>query len=206
MNVSNSEKSLDDIVGYDEENPEPEWSCGEEVWIDSQPAGTVVFIGTSSEKGTFFEADLELKMPFDPSKLCLHYDEVDGNEIITSVSYDGEELNNDGGDTNGKSSDFGFYIAGSQKDGKWERYRNMDDIEYGLSDWFPAKTKPVREGKYNVKTKDGYSYQAIWNGTFWHNDWNEQKIKVTEWQGIAYNPDEQFLREELDNIILEVEQ
>ena len=200
------EKSLDDIVGYDEENPEPEWSCGEEVWIDSQPAGTVVFIGTSSEKGTFFEADLELKMPFDPSKLCLHYDEVDGNEIITSVSYDGEELNNDGGDTNGKSSDFGFYIAGSQKDGKWERYRNMDDIEYGLSDWFPAKTKPVREGKYNVKTKDGYSYQAIWNGTFWHNDWNEQKIKVTEWQGIAYDPDEHFLREELDNIILEVEQ
>ncbi len=200
------EKSLDDIVGYDEENPEPEWSCGEEVWIDSQPAGTVVFIGTSSEKGTFFEADLELKMPFDPSKLCLHYDEIDGNEIITSVSYDGEELNNDGGDTNGKSSDFGFYIAGSQKDGKWERYRNMDDIEYGLSDWFPAKTKPVREGKYNVKTKDGYSYQAIWNGTFWHNDWNEQKIKVTEWQGIAYNPDEHFLREELDNIILEVEQ
>lgn len=200
------EKSLDDIVGYDEENPEPEWSCGEEVWIDSQPAGTVVFIGTSSEKGTFFEADLELKMPFDPSKLCLHYDEIDGNEIITSVSYDGEELNNDGGDTNGKSSDFGFYIAGSQKDGKWERYRNMDDIEYGLSDWFPAKTNPVREGKYNVKTKDGYSYQAIWNGTFWHNDWNEQKIKVTEWQGIAYNPDEHFLREELDNIILEVEQ
>ncbi len=200
------EKSLDDIVGYDEENPEPEWSCGDEVWIDSQPAGTVVFIGTSSEKGTFFEADLELKMPFDPSKLCLHYDEIDGNEIITSVSYDGEELNNDGGDTNGKSSDFGFYIAGSQKDGKWERYRNMDDIEYGLSDWFPAKTNPVREGKYNVKTKDGYSYQAIWNGTFWHNDWNEQKIKVTEWQGIAYNPDEHFLREELDNIILEVEQ
>ncbi len=200
------EKSLDDIVGYDEENPEPEWSCGEEVWIDSQPAGTVVFIGTSSEKGTFFEADLELKMPFDPSKLCLHYDEIDGNEIITSVSYDGEELNNDGGDTNGKSSDFGFYIAGSQKDGKWERYRNMDDIEYGLSDWFPAKTKPVREGKYNVKTKDGYSYQAIWNGTFWHNAWNEEKIKVTEWQGIAYDPDEHFLREELDNIILEVEQ
>jgi hypothetical protein len=197
------EKSLDDIVGYDEENPEPEWSCGDEVWIDSQPAGTVVFIGTSSEKGTFFEADLELKMPFDPSKLCLHYDEIDGNEIITSVSYDGEELNNDGGDTNGKSSDFGFYIAGSQKDGKWERYRNMDDIEYGLSDWFLAKTKPVREGKYNVKTKDGYSYQAIWNGTFWHNEWNEQKIKVTEWQGVAYDPDEHFLREELDNIILE---
>ncbi len=199
------EKSLEDIVGYDEENPEPEWSCGDEVWIDSQPPGTVVFIGTSSEKGTFFEADLELKMPFDPAKLCLNYDEIDGNEIITSVYYDEEELNNDGGDTNGKSTDFGFYVAGSQKDGKWERYKNMDDIQYGLSEWFPVKTKPLREGKYNIKTKDGYSYQAIWNGTFWHNDWNDQKIKVTEWQGIAYDPEEHFLREELDNIVLEVE-
>ena len=197
------EKSLDDIVGYDEENPEPEWSCGDEVWIDSQPAGSVVFIGTSSEKGTFFEADLELKMPFNPSKLCLHYDEIDGNEIITSVSYDEEDLNNDGGDTNGKSTDFGFYIAGSQKEGKWERYKNMDDIEYGLTEWFPAKINPERTGRYNVKTKDGYSYQAIWNGEFWHNEWNDEKIKVKEWQGIAYDPDEHFLREELDNIILE---
>ncbi len=199
------EKSLEDIVGYDEENPEPEWSCGDEVWIDSQAPGTVVFIGTSSEKGTFFEADLELKMPFDPAKLCLNYDEIDGNEIITSVYYDEEELCNDGGDTNGKSTDFGFYVAGSQKDGKWERYKNMDDIQYGLSEWFPVKTKPLREGKYNIKTKDGYSYQAIWNGTFWHSDWNDQKIKVTEWQGIAYDPEEHFLREELDNIVLEVE-
>ncbi len=197
------EKSLEDIVGYDEENPEPEWTCGDEVWIDSQPAGSVVFIGTSSEKGTFFEADLELKMPFNPAKLCLHYDEIDGNEIITSVSYDEEELNNDGGDTNGKSTDFGFYVAGSLKDGKWERYRNMDDIEYGLTEWFAAKVNPERTGKYNVKTKDGYSYQAIWNGEFWHNDWNDEKIKVKEWQGIAYDPDEHFLREELDNIILE---
>jgi hypothetical protein len=197
------EKSLEDIVGYDEENPEPEWTCGDEVWIDSQPAGSVVFIGTSSEKGTFFEADLELKMPFDPAKLCLHYDEIDGNEIITTVSYDGEELNNDGGDTNGKSTDFGFYVAGSLKDGKWERYRNMDDIEYGLTEWFSAKVNPERTGKYNVKTKDGYSYQAVWNGEFWHNDWNDEKIKVKEWQGIAYDPDEHFLRKELDNITLE---
>ena len=184
------EKELDSIVGWDEENPEPEWGGGDEVWIDSQPPGTVVFIGTSSEKGTFFEADLELKMPFDPSKLCLFYDEIDGNEIITNVSYDGEDLENCGGDTNGKSSDFGFYIAGSSVDGsKYERYKNMDDIEYTLSDWFPADTKPEKEGKYNIKTVDGYSYQALWNGEYWHNDWNDEKIEIEKWQGIAYDPD-----------------
>ena len=183
------EKSLDDIVGYNEEEPEPEWCGRDEVWIDSQPPGTVVFIGTSSEKGTFFEADLNLKSPFDPSKLCLHYDEIDGNEVITGVSYDEEELENCGGDTSGKSSDFGFYIAGSLKKGKWERYRDMDDIEYGLSEWFPAKINPNRLGKYNVKTKEGHNYQAIWNGEYWKNEWNEDKIKVKEWQGIAYDPD-----------------
>jgi hypothetical protein len=184
------EKQLEDISGYDEENPEPEWSCGDEIWIDSQPAGTVVFIGVSSEKGTFFEADLELKMPFSADKLCLNYDEIDGNEIITSVYYDEEDLMNNGGDTNGKSSDFGFYIAGSQKDGgKYERYKNIDDIQYELSEWFSGKNIPERAGKYNVKTKEGHSYQAMWNGEYWHNDWNDEKLKVKEWQGIAYDPD-----------------
>jgi hypothetical protein len=201
------EKALEDITGWEdaEGNPEPEWTCGDEIWIDSQEKGTPVFIGVSSEKGTFFEAELELKAPFDPAKLTLNYDEIDGNEIITSVSYDGEELNNDGGDTNGKSSDFGFYIAGSQKDGKWERYKDMDDIEYSLTEWFPAKVDPERTGKYNVETKDGYKYQALWNGEYWHNDWNDEKLKIKQWQGIAYDPDEQDLRDELDNIKLEID-
>jgi hypothetical protein len=191
------EKQLESISGYDEENPEPGWSCGDEVWIDSQPKGTVVFIGVSSEKGTFYEADLPLNMPFDPEKLCLHYDEIDGNEIITSVSYDEEELMNDGGDTNGKSSEFAFYVAGSSENGsKYERYKNMDDIQYELSEWFSGKIKPERIGKYNVETKEGYKYQAMWNGEYWHNDWNDEKIKVKQWQGIAYDPDTHVFKNE----------
>lgn len=200
------EKSTEDISGYgeDDENPEPEWGGGDEYWIDSQPAGTVVFIGVSSEKGTFFEADLELTAPFSPGKLVLSYDEIDGNEIITNVSYNDEDLMNDGGDTTGKSSEFGFYIAGSSEGtGKFERYKDMDDIEYGLSEWFSGKIKPERTGKYNVETSTGHKYQAMWNGKYWHNDWNQEKIKVKQWQGIAYDPDEHFLRKQLDEIILE---
>lgn len=187
------EKSTDDISGmgtYDEGNPEPEWGGGEEYWIDSQPSGSVVFIGVSSEKGTFFEADLELTMPFNPGKLVLFYDEIDGNEIITGVSYDGVDLENHGGDTNGKSSEFGFYIAGSSKSGgKYERYKDMDDIEYGLSEWFPGDTNPERVGKYNVEIDTGHKYQAMWNGEYWHNDWNDEKLVVKQWQGVAYDPD-----------------
>jgi hypothetical protein len=192
------ERSLDTIDGSD-----IQIQYGDEVWIDSQPAGTVVFIGTSSEKGTFFEGEIELKQPFDPELLTLEYSEIDGNEIVTGVMYDGESIDNFGGDTSGKSSDFGFYIAGSQQDtGKWERYKNMDDIDYGLTAWFPAKTNPVRLGQYNIKTKDGHEYRANWTGQYWKNNWSDDKLKVIGWQGIAYDPDEHFLREELDKIQL----
>lgn len=183
------EKSFDDISGGGCDG-EPDWSCGDEIWIGSQPDGTVVFIGRSNEKGTFFEGEIELRAPFDITKLCLEYDEIDGEELVTSVYYDGEQIENWGGSTDGKSSDFGMYIAGSRDvTGNWDKYTNLDDIKYTVTDWFPAKTKPVRLGRYNIKTKDGHSYQATWNGTFWHNDWNEEKIKVTEWQGIDHDPE-----------------
>lgn len=193
------EQKLEDISGYgeDDENPEPEWQGNDEIWIDSKPAGTVVFIATSSEKGTFFEGDLELRTPFNPGKIVLVYTEIDGNEIITGVEYNGVEIDNFGGDTNGKGTDFGFYIAGSQKaTGSWERYRNMDDIEYTMTDWFPKKIQPAREGLYNVKTagKNSYTHQAKWTGTRWISAWQEdgsgtEELKIKEWQGLSSDPD-----------------
>ena len=197
------ERELESINGMDIER-----SCGDEVWVDSKPKGTVVFIGASHEKGTFFEGEIELTEPFDPEKLCINYDDIDGNEIVTGVTYDGEDIDNNGGSTNGKSSDFGFYVAGSLKDGKWEKYRNMDDIEYGLTDWFPKKVVPALLGVYNVKTagKNSYTHTAKWTGTRWISSWQEdepatEELKIKEWQGVAYNPDEHFLRDELEQII-----
>lgn len=184
------EQRLEDLCGDD---GEPEISNFDEVWIDSRPAGDVVFIGCSNEKGTFFESKIDLKQPFDVTKLCLSYDDIDGNEIINSVTYDEETIDNWGGSTDGKSSDFGFYIAHSQRTtGKWEKYRDMDDIEYTLTEWFPKKINPVREGVYNIKTagKDSYTHQATWNGEMWHSSWDvTQEIKIKEWQGIDHDPD-----------------
>jgi hypothetical protein len=193
------ERSLEDITGFEdsEGNPEPEWSGGDEAWIDEKPAGTVVFIGSSNEKGTFFEADLPLTMPFDPSKLTLSYDEVDGEELVNGVMYDDEDIDNWGGNTDGKSSDFGMYIAHSQKEtGKWEKYTTMDDIEYPMTDWFPKNVKPVREGNYMIKTagKSSYTHQAKWTGTRWISAWGDdtpetEEIKIKEWQGLSIDPD-----------------
>ena len=193
------ERSLDDIDGCD-----VGLSTEDEVWIDSQRPGTVVFYGYTSDKGTFFEADLELRQPFDPERLVLKISDFDANDIIIGVEYDGEELVNDGGDTNGKSSDYAFYVAGTNQGSGYERYQDHDDIKYGLTDWFPARTRPLREGRYNIKTKDGYEYRAVWNGKNWQNEWSDQPVKIKEWQGISYNPDEHFLRSELANIEIPV--
>ena len=194
------EKSLEDIDGCDDS---PQWGSGDEVWIDSQPKGTPVFIGVSGEKGTFFEGEIKLTEPFDINKLELGYDEIDGNEIVNMVTYDDQEIDNWGGSTNGKSTDFGFYIAGSQKNGSWERYSRMEDINYGLTDWFDAKIVPERLGTYEVETKEGHTYHAEWTGDIWKNSWSEDALKIKKWRGVAYDPDEHFLREELDNLYLE---
>ena len=188
------ERSLEELDGGDDS---PELECNDEVWIGSQPDGTVVFLGNSNEKGTFFEADIPLTMPFDITKLTLGYDEIDGEEIVNYVNYDGEDIDNWGGSTDGKSSDFGFYIAGSNKnDGKWEKYSNMDDIEYPMTEWFPKKITPARLGIYMVKTagKNSYTYQSKWTGSRWISAWQEdtpetEEVKIKEWQGLAIDPD-----------------
>jgi hypothetical protein len=190
------ERSLEDMSG--DEDDEPEFCCNDEVFIGSQPDGTIVFIGRSNEKGTFFEADIELKEPFDITKLKLNYDEIDGSEIINSVTYDGEDIDNYGGSTDGKSSDFGMYVAGSKEaTGQWEKYTNMDDIEYKMTEWFPKKIKPVREGIYNIKTagKNSWERQARWTGSRWIMSWGEdvpetEELKIKEWQGLAKDPDQ----------------
>jgi hypothetical protein len=189
------ERSLEDFDGGSDDSVE--WTCDDEVWIDSQPAGTVVFLGNSNEKGTFFEGEIELKQPFDITKLTLSYDEIDGEELVNSVIYDGEDIDNFGGSTDGKSSDFGFYIAHSQSTtGKWEKYTTMDDIEYEMTEWFSKKIKPVYNGVYMVKTagKNSYTYQAKWTGIRWISAWQEdtpetEEVKIKEWQGLAKDPD-----------------
>jgi len=189
------QRELSDISGDEEDDPQ--WGGGEEVWITSQPAGSVVFLGVSNEKGTFFEGDIPLNTPFDISKLTISYDEFDGNDIITGVEYDGESVDNYGGDTNGKSSDFGFYLV--KDSNSWEKYSNMNDIEYSMTDWFPKKIKPAYVGNYLVKTagKNSWTHQCMWTGKQWVNMWTDEKdyddpekaVKIKEWQGLTQDPD-----------------
>jgi hypothetical protein len=190
------QKSLDEF--QDEDCPELYYA--DETFIDSKPPGTVVFIGNSNEKGTFFEGDIELTAPFDINKLTFKIEDVDGSEVVCGVDYDGESIDNYGGDTTGKSSEFGFYVAGTLKDGKWERYRDSDDCTYEMTDWFSKKVTPVREGIYEINTgkknkwPDYSATTARWTGTRWVPVWGGdtpdiEEIKIKQWRGIAHDPD-----------------
>jgi hypothetical protein len=194
--VSVWQKSLDDCTGYDDS---PEWEFGDESYIDEQSLGTVVFIGSSGEKGTFFEGEIELTAPFDISKLTLLVEEVDGNEIIFGASYDGIDIDNCGGDTTGKSSEFAFYVAGSMQDGRWERYRDSDDCVYEMTEWFPKTMNPVREGIYEIQGNNKKKWPFTdtttlrWTGTRWISTWSEdtpetEEVKIKQWRGIAHDP------------------
>jgi hypothetical protein len=194
------EKSLDDCDGCDDS---PEWCCEDEVWVGMREPGEIVFVGTSNEKGTFFEADLELKAPFEIEKLSLHYDEIDGEEIVNRVYYDGVEIDNWGGSTDGKSSDFTMCLV--KENNTWERYepgeKDWGHPEFGTSpsDWesspkFKFKQhKPVHVGYYSVNYSNGSTYGSLyWDGENF-GEWEFGKFNpvnqkgVVTWQG--YNWD-----------------
>ena len=180
------ERSLDDCNG-DEDSPE--WSCLDEAWIGSKPAGTVVFIGTSNEKGTFFEGDIKLTAPFDITKLTLGFDDIDGAELVNSVTYDGEYIDNWGGSTDGKSSDFGMYLV--EDSNTWETYnpeeKDWGHPEYGASPstWEKSKTfkfskvKPTIPGYYNAVWKN---YGTTTGSAYWDGE------NFGEWEYGKFNP------------------
>jgi hypothetical protein len=194
------QKSFDDCDGGD---GSPAWSCQDEIWVGMRKKGEVVFIGSSNEKGTFFEGEFELRAPFDIEKLELYYDEVDGEEIINSVMYDGEEIDNNGGSTDGKSSDM-IMVRLIDDKGNFERYEPEEKdwghppIGTSPNEWEKSETfkfkkvKPTIEGWYSCVWKSyGTTYgTAYWNGTEF-GEWEHGKFKsiagVETWSG--YNWD-----------------
>ena len=65
--------------------------------------GTYIVQMLSLEKGTFFDGIVETVGAFDPKKLKIQYSETtNGEDVVRGITYDGVEVDNNGGDTNGK--------------------------------------------------------------------------------------------------------
>ena len=187
------EKSIEEFDGCSDDSVE--FECLDEAWIGSKPKGTIVFVGTSNEKGTFFEGDIELTAPFDIRKLTLMYEEVDGEEIISSVVYDGEDIDNYGGSTDGKSSDF-VMVRVIDDAGNFERYepeeKDWGHPEYGTSpstweksiDFNFKKQKPTIPGYYSVNWSYGSTYGSLyWDGKEF-GDWEYGKFNPVNQDGV----------------------
>jgi hypothetical protein len=194
------ERSLDACDGGDDS---PELCCNDEVWIGSRKKGEIVFVGSSNEKGTFFEGEIELTAPFDITKLQLQYDEFDNEDIVNGLYYDDAEIDNNGGGTDGKSSDFVMVML-IDDDGNFTRYepeeKDWGHPEYGTSpdtwektvDFKFKKTKPTIPGYYNAVWKHfgTTSGSLYWDGKDF-GEWEYGKFSpqsgVETWSG--YNWD-----------------
>jgi hypothetical protein len=95
---------LNDVVGE-----ETEWAHElVEMGCCEEPEAPYIAQLYSSEKGCFFDGVIETIGDFDSKKLKVFTTEfLNGEDTITEVHYDGVEVDNNGGDTNGK----GYYAS-----------------------------------------------------------------------------------------------
>ena len=83
---------------------------GHEYGGNFPPKGSYICQFQSSEKGTFFETVVETPLPFNQNLLKFATEEApNGEDLVYAVEYDGVELDNEGGDTNGKGYWVHFY-------------------------------------------------------------------------------------------------
>ena len=97
-------ENLQDLLNNIEEESSWEIELTEMGCSDEVPEGTE-FIAQmySSEKGQFFDGVIETIGEFDIKKLKVYTTEyLNGEDTVSNIEYDGINIENDGGDTNGK--------------------------------------------------------------------------------------------------------
>jgi hypothetical protein len=88
----------------------------EEIYLSELEPGTCAFIGQATEKGTFFCAPLDIESEFDPSKLQITYNDINGWCLLNGIAYDGEDIYNDDYSTTGKGMYFDLYEIESDEE------------------------------------------------------------------------------------------
>jgi len=85
-------------------------------------------------------------------------------------------------------------MADREAEDDWDEEDEEDDgeeepnweLQYGFTDWFPKKIKPVRVGTYEVMTDSWpFPQKCEWSGKQWEHAGN---AKITQWRGLATDP------------------
>lgn len=93
--------------------PEIKFSAKDEVYPTHIPG--YIFYAHGYEKGLFFDGVI-VADEFDSKKLTVYNDDIDGNDMLTAIEYDGEAVFSDNGDTVGKSLTYYFYNNAEEED------------------------------------------------------------------------------------------
>jgi len=171
---------------------------------EDQPNSTCIFMGQSFEKGTFFSGRVHITQPFDPSRLSISWIDCDGWRLISSVEYDGEDVEgHDAYSTTGKGSDFRVYRVERDEDEEldipilegeemWtsQAIDDADEVDrwegHVLTPWWSVKDVPVREGRYQVLVGTwpfpGFAEYTKKKGWQQHG---EKIDNLTSWRGLA---------------------
>ncbi len=167
--------------------------------------GTVVFWGGQGEKGCFFDAEFVLRAPFDPKKLTINYENCDDWYIITTVEYDGEELDGSGGySTTGKWAENKWVIVGDEEVYEAEEFdpeaveSSEETFDWSplpdepkVTDWFDKEIKPTIKGDYEVVYDAAWPNSGMgmaeWTGRSWKQ--HGKKLAILKWRGLAENPE-----------------
>ena len=151
-----------------------------EAYISGECEQGPIFYGYSSEKGVFFEGEIYLTQPFDENKLKIIVEDIDGDDIITQVFYDEEEIENFGGSTNGKGSSFYFY---NLVDDEVVAYQTGEDVDENFDDGTPPMGQSPESWESSSKIKKGnptltgyyscnYANGSTWGVLYWNNEKN----------------------------------
>lgn len=106
----NSKKLFELKLNWDILEKKIELENTQEIYVSEMKKNTCVFIGKSFEKGSFFQAAFETKK-IDLKKIKIDYFDVEGEEVVDEIFYDGVKLVNNDANTAGQSSEFDIFKA-----------------------------------------------------------------------------------------------
>jgi hypothetical protein len=163
----------------------------EDIDIDNFEPGTTLFVGQSVEKGVFFSGSVDLTQPFDPKRMTIQYARYHGWPIMTSLEYDGEDVDGtDGISTRGKSMDFEMISADSNECDDWDLWNIAARDLSRVTEWIRMDQHvPVYEGEYQVRVGSTlYPDQfAVWRDQKWQYDNGVPVVlPIVAWRGVDY--------------------
>jgi hypothetical protein len=160
------------------ENQGVQVTLGEDCDNSDWPDGRVVFWGGQGEKGCFFDGEIVLRAPFDPTKLRIYYGNGDDWLLTGGVEYDGEEVEgNDGYSTTGKWAEGKFWIKGNEE--VYEGVERSEDGEDEDDDSDPS----AEMDKIQIPVLEG---EEIWAQEMIDSDTIDTEPDL--WEGIPLSP------------------